>query len=145
MMIPGSNILKLALSVIGSQTVNWFEFESSAPGPTGLQLATYAVPQTVTLGSVQPVPRSRYEAYGLDRQRSYVTWFVPNVNAQSITRDPDANGDVIEWPVNKDGSLISGTSRRYQLVGDTPWTSIDSWTYVLGIDIGPATGATTNA
>jgi hypothetical protein len=143
--IPGSNILKTALSVIGSQTVNWFKFQSTAPGPTGLQTATYAASVTITLGSVQPVPRSRYEAYGLDWQKSYVTWFVPNVDAQPIKRNPDGSGDVIEWPVNNDGSLIAGKSRRYQLVGDTPWTNIDSWTYVIGIDIGPATGATTNA
>lgn len=144
-MIPGSNILKTALSVIGSQTVNWLQFVSQSEGPTGLSTAMYATSQTIKLGSLQPVPRSRYEAYGLDWQKSYVTWFVPNVNALSITRNPDQSGDVIEWPVNNDGSLITGKSRRYQLVGDTPWTYVDGWTYVLGVDIGPATGAMTNA
>lgn len=144
-MIPGSNLLKTALTVIGSQTVNWLKYQSKATGPTGLSTATYAASQTIKLGSLQPVPRSRYEAFGLDWQKSYVTWFVPNVNALSIMRNPDQSGDVIEWPVNKDGSLIAGTSRRYQLVGDTPWTNVDGWTYVLGVDIGPATGATTNA
>jgi hypothetical protein len=144
MMIPGSNLLMTALSVIGSQTVNWFQYQSIGAGPTGLETVTYAAHQTIMLGSVQPVPRNRYEAWGLDWQKSYVTWFVPNVNAQSISRSPDNSGDVIEWPVNKDGSLVTGKSRRYQLIGDTPWTNIDGWTYVIGIDIGPATGATTN-
>lgn len=144
-MIPGSNLLKTALSVIGSQTVNWFQYLSQVSGPTGLNTVTYAAVQTITLGSVQPVPRSRYEAYGLDWQKSYVTWFVPDATPEPIKRNPDGSGDVIEWPVNRDGTLIAGKSRRYQLVGDTSWSNIDNWTYVLGIDIGPATGATTNA
>jgi len=144
-MIPGSNTLKTALTVIGSQTVNWLQYQSQTIGTTGLSTATYSAPQTIKLGSVQPVPRSRYEAYGLDWQKSYITWFVPDNAPTSVKRNPDGSGDVIEWPVNKDGSLIAGKSRRYQLVGDTPWTNVDNWTYVLGLDIGPATGATTNA
>lgn len=144
-MIPGSNILSLALTVIASQVVNWFAFASSTDGSTGLVVSTYAVPQTVPRGSVQPVPRSRYEAYGLDWAKSYVTWYVPNVNALPITRDPSGNGDVIEWPVNLDGSLIAGKTRRYQIVGDDPWQNIDGWTGVICLDIGVGTGATTNA
>lgn len=134
MLVPGSNLLNLALSVIGSSTVEWFKFVSQAPGPTGKNVVTYAAGVTVTKGSVQPVDRARYTAYGLDFQKSYVTWFVPNVDASSITRNPDNSGDVIEF-----------NGRRYQCVGDTPWKAIDSWTRVLCVDIGPATGATTNA
>lgn len=133
-MIPGSNLLNLALTVIGSQSVQWFRYQSSVTGTTGLNLVTYAAPVTVTRGSVQPVDRARYEAYGLDWQKSYVTWFVPNNFPQPITRNPNGDGDVIEW-----------NARRYQVVGDTPWSAIDQWTRVLCVDIGPATGATTNA
>lgn len=134
MTIPGSNILALALTVIGSQTVKWFQYASMAPGPTGLVTVTYNAPVTVTKGSVQPVDRARYDAWGLDWQKSYVTWFVPNENVMPITRNPNSNGDVIEWG-----------GRRYQAIGDTPWGAIDQWTRILCIDIGPATGATTNA
>ena len=143
-MIPGSNLLSLALTVIASQPVNWFQFASQSDGPTGLNTVIYAAAQTVKIGSVQPVDRSRYEQLGLDRQKSYVTWFVPNANAQSIRSNPDGSGDVIEWPVNNAGVPLSG-ARRYQIVGDTPWTAVDGWTRVLGVDIGPATGALTNA
>lgn len=134
MLIPGSNILSLALSVIGSTPVEWFKYQSQAPGPTGKNVVTYAAPVTVTKGSVQPVDRSRYTSYGLDFAKSYVTWFVPNVDASSIKRNPDNSGDVFETG-----------GRRYQCVGDTPWKTIDQWTRILGVDIGPATGATTNA
>lgn len=144
MIIPGSNLLATALTVIASQPVNWFQFASVVTGPTGADTSSYASPQTKR-GSVQPVPRNRYEALQLDWQKSYITWYVPNVDAMSIMRNPDGNGDVIEWPVNNDGSLIAGKSRRYQLIGDNPWTNIDNWTAVIGVDIGPATGATNNA
>lgn len=144
-MIPGSNILSTALRVIASQYVNWYKYTANTIGATGLVTSSYASSQTVLRGSVQPVPRNRYEALNLDWQKSYITWYVPDINASSITRNPNGNGDIIEWPVNRNGSLISGKSRRYQLIADTPWTLVDDWTAVIGVDIGPATGATTNA
>lgn len=145
MRVPGSNILKLALSVIGSQNVNWFQFASQNIGPTGLNTVTYNAAQLLTLCSVQPVPRDRYSTYGLDWEKAYVSWFVPSINAQALTRNPDGSGDVIETPVTATGALISGVSRRYQLVGSTPWSNQDGWTNVIGLDIGPATGNLTNA
>lgn len=133
-MIPGSNILKQALTVIGSATVNYFAYAGKTTGPSGLVTTSYAAPVTVKKGSLQIVPRSRYSEYGLDWAKSYVTWFVPDINATSISRNPDDTGDVIEWK-----------GRRYQLIGDTPWFNVDGWNEVLCVDIGPATGATTNA
>lgn len=145
MQVPGSNILALALTVIGSTPVNLLSYQSEASGPTGLSTATYGAPVTVLKGSVQPVDRNRYSQFGLDYEKSYVAWFVPNIFASSITRNPDNSGDVIEAPVNRDGSLIPGVSRRYQLMSGTNWYSIDRWISLLGIDIGPATGNVTNA
>jgi len=132
--IPGSNLLALALTVIASTPVQYFQFQSTATGPTGLETATYAAPVTIPKGSVQPVDRSRYSAYGLDWEKSYVAWFVPKLAASSITRNPDNSGDVIEC-----------NGRRYQLMSGTNWYNIDGWMSLLGIDIGPATGNTTNA
>lgn len=134
MRVPGSNLLKTALSVIGSTSVNWFAYAGETTGPTGLVTSSYAAPVTINKGSVQPVPRDRYEQMGLDWAKSYVTWYVPNFNAQSIRRDPNGNGDVIETG-----------GRRYQCIGDNPWFGIDGWNGVVCADIGPATGATTNA
>jgi hypothetical protein len=134
MRVPGSNLLKTALRVIGSTAVEWFQFQGQTTGPTGLVTSSYAESVTVEKGSVQPVPRDRYQQWGLDYAKSYVTWYVPNFDAKSITRDPNGNGDVIEW-----------NNRRYQCIGDNPWFAIDGWNGVLCADIGPATGATNNA
>lgn len=144
MAVPGSNLLAQALTVIASSPVNFLQWQGETIGPTGLSTSTYAAPRTILKGSVQAVDLSRYEQLGLDRQKSYITWYVPNVVVQSIRANPDSNGDVIEWPVDKTGALLSG-ARRYQIISDTPWNTQDSWVRVLGVDIGPANGATNNA
>lgn len=133
-MIPGSNILAQALTVIASQTVQWFAYAGQSTGPTGVVTSSYDAPVTVAKGSVQPVPRDRYSQMGLDWAKSYVTWFVPFFNAKAITRDPNGNGDVIEF-----------NGRRYQVISDNPWFAMDGWNSVVCADVGPATGATNNA
>jgi hypothetical protein len=145
MSVPGSNNLALALTVIGSTPVNYFQFLSSTAGPTGLATSAYAAPFTVLRGSFQPVDRSRFERFGLDYEKSYAFWYVPNVAASAVQRNPDNSGDVIEAPVNRDGSAIAGVTRRYQLMSGTNWLAIDRWMSLLAVDIGPATGALTNA
>lgn len=133
-MIPGQNLLATALSVIGSTPVSYFRNTGATQGPTGLDTVTYATPVTIAKGSVQAVDRSRYERFGLDWEKRYVSWFVPNLAAVDLARNPDNSGDVIE---------VNG--RRYQLMGGTDWYGMDGWMSLLGVDIGPATGATTNA
>lgn len=134
MIVPGSNLLSLALTVIGSSTVVYFKYSGKSQNAIGEDVSTYLPGETVSKGSMQPVPRNRYEMYGLDWSKSYWTWFVPNVFASTITRNPDGDGDIVEY-----------NGRRYQIISDTPWSSVDSWTYVTCCDIGPATGALTNA
>ena len=133
-MIPGMNLLATALTVIAPQTVQWFQFDHVTTGPTGLDTATYYGPVTLTRGSVQPVDRSRYSELGLDWQKSYVEWFVTPQDPLPITRNPDGNGDAMEW-----------NGRRFAVIGDSPWFALDKWTALLCVDIGPATGNITNA
>jgi hypothetical protein len=144
MMVPGSNLLTLALTVIGSTPVRYFGYQSVENGETGLDTVTYADPVTYVRGSVQPVDRNRYEALGLDWEKSYIVWYVPNLAGTTLSRNPDNSGDVVEAPVNRDGSLIPGVSRRYQLLQGNNWFNADKWMSLVGVDIGPATGSTTN-
>jgi hypothetical protein len=144
MIVPGSNILAMALRVIASQVaVNYFsEVTPRVRQANGAYLSTYNAPVTLTRQSVQPVPRDRYQALGLDFMKSYITWYVPNLQFDAVKRNQ--GGDVIEWPVNPDGSLIAGQTGRYQLVGDNPWKQQDNWASALCILIGPGTGALNN-
>lgn len=130
-MIPGSNILFDALCVIGGVPVSYFSFLSETPNAGGVDVTTYNAAMVISNGTVQAVDRQNYEALGLDFSKRYISWYVP-LNAIDLARD--ISGDVIE---------VLG--RRWQLKGSEDWFGIDGWKELLAIDIGPATGNTTNA
>lgn len=124
MTVPGSNVLRLALSVLGRQTVVLYRYAARTTNATGRDVTVYAAPAVVTEGSVQAVPRTRYASMGLDLTRSYVTWFT-TASVRGIERDraPDA-------------FLFGG--RRYDVTAVTPWNLQDGWNEVLGVDVGPS-------
>lgn len=124
-MIPGSNLLGQALTLIGSQAVTFYACTGRAVRTTGRDVSTFAAGETVPLGSVQAVPRERYQARGLDYSKSYVTWFTPRA-VRGVERDRGA--DEFAW-----------NGRRYAVESVTPWAAQDGWSEVLGIDVGAAT------
>lgn len=124
-MIPGSNLLAQALTVIApTQCLHW-----ATTGRTlnsiGQWVATYAAPATIW-ASVQSVPRKVYRELGLDFQKSYVQFYSVTL-ITDLTRD--TAGDLLEW-----------NGRRYQLESKNDWKAIDGWAGVVGVDIGEATG-----
>lgn len=131
-MIPGSNILEMALTVIGSTDVNYFAFLNRTTNTVGFDVTNYSIPILITSGSVQAVERKVYQNLGLDWAHQYINWFVPELDVTDIARD--SSGDVIET-----------LGRRYQLVGREDWLGIDGWKKIIAIDIGIATGSLTNA
>ena len=124
MTVPGSNVLRMALRVLGRQTVVLYRYASRSTSATGRDVAVYSPPLVVTEGSVQPVPRTRYAAMGLDLTRSYVTWFT-SASVRGIERDraPD--------------QFVFG-GRLYDVTAVTPWNLQDGWNEVVGVDLGPA-------
>lgn len=133
MSIPGENLLSIALTVIDSQQVLYYQFLTRALNARGVWVTTFVDPAVeVWEGSVQPVNRSVYEARGLDFEKNYVSWFLPYIDATDLMRDE--SGDQFEW-----------AGRRYQLKGKTDWYQQDGWVELLGVDIGVATGIFTNA
>lgn len=131
MSIPGLNLLSMALTMIASESVQWFSDGGRRKQPNGVFLTTFAEPVTVEQCSVQAVDRTKYAAMGLDFQKSYVTWFVPSLSLVTVQRAK--SGDVIEW-----------NGGRYQLEGGIDWTAQDNWGTAICCLIGPATGATNN-
>lgn len=125
-MIPGSNILRSALRLLGNQTVILYRYAGRVTTPTGRDVSAFSPPITHPEGSVQAVPRTRYSDLGLDYSKDYVTWFVPTI-VQGVERDrsPDR--------------FIFGI-RLYEVHSVTPWNRQDGWNEVVGVDIGPAYG-----
>lgn len=122
-MIPGSNILEMALSVISAQTVTYYPFLSRTLNANALQVATYDTPIMIE-GSMQPVPRQLYAEYGLDFEKSYYVFYT-STNVLPVTRD--VSGDQIVF-----------NNQRFQCESTTDWFVLDGWVGVLCIKIGSA-------
>jgi hypothetical protein len=123
-MIPGSNILAQALTMIASQAITWLSYQSRSTNDIGMQVSVYAAPVTIQ-GSIQAVPRTLIQALGLDMNKTYVNIFVPN-NVIDIERD-----------ITSDQFQYGGAT--YQGLYATPWFSIDGWNQILAVQV-PSAG-----
>ncbi len=115
-MIPGSNILRQALTVIAAQPVAYYQATGRTANDVGQYVTTYASPITL-YGSFQPVPRSLYQIYGLDLQKSYYNFYVSK-NVIDVTR-------------NVSGDQLVFNNQRFQCESNTDWYVIDGWKGIL--------------
>lgn len=119
-MIPGANVLQMAMSVLGKQCVQYYNFLSRATNSIGQDVATYSGPVPIQ-ASVQPVPRNLYEQYGLPFDRYYVNVYVPQ-SVLDVSRD--VSGDALQYNGN-----------YYQVLSKTDWFQQDGWVAVLAIQV----------
>lgn len=112
-MIPGANLLNLALSVIGRQTVRYFANTGRTTNPQGVQVAAFAPGVDITVGSVQPMSTAAKQQNGLELEARAIWWYVPR-NVLGLNRD--LSGDQIEY----DGY-------RWQVRTVTDWYGQDGW------------------
>lgn len=124
-MIPGSNILNQAFSVIAQQTVTYYRCTGRTLNSVGQYVTSYAFGIPLK-GSFQPVPRSLYQAFGLDLQKSYYVFY--------------ASTDILDIDRNVSADQIAFSDQRYQCESDTAWFNIDGWKGVICVHIGPDTG-----
>lgn len=120
MKIPGANILNVALSVIASQSFQYYAFLDRTANEIGLDVTSYKSP-VMLRGSVQPVPRNLYSDYGLDFDRYYVNFYLSK-NALDVERDVS-------------GDQITFNSRKYQVLSKTDWFAMDGWVALLTVQI----------
>lgn len=119
-MIPGSNLLALALTVIAPQDFTYFVNTGRDTNSIGLDITTYAAPVPMT-GSVQPIPRSLYMNYGLDFQKNYNVFFIQQ-NVLDIARD-----------ISGDRIIFDG--KTFQVLSKTDWFAQDGWDAVLTVQV----------
>lgn len=126
-MIPGMNLLGMALSIIAQQPVMYYRYTGRSINDAGEYVSAFADPVEIEGCSVQAVDRSKYEEMGLDVTKKYYTWFAP-----TDIQDPgrDISGDQLEW-----GGM------RLEVQGQTPWYSLDGWDNALVMYVGPPTNA----
>jgi len=118
--IPGSNLLSAAQTVIAKQSFTYYKFKSRTTNEIGEDVAEYCPPVRVQ-GSIQPVPRNLYQAYGLEFQSNYINVYAPR-KFIDVTRD-----------VSGDQVVFQG--RKYQVLSATPWHGIDGWDQILCVQV----------
>lgn len=123
MMVPGSNLLNIALSVITHSPITLYVATGRVENAIGEWVTTYA-PAYPVEGSWQPVDRTKYEALGLDLMKNYYTFYTSEV-VRSINRGESPD-------------LCERNGRKYSAVGDVPWNDVDGWQSVTFVDIGAA-------
>lgn len=119
-MIPGANLLNMALTVIAPQSAQYYADLSRATNAIGLDNTTYAAPVTVR-ASIQPVSRELVEQYGLDLQRTYITVYISQA---VVDIDRDVSGDQI---------VFNGS--KYNMLSDTKWQPLDGWTACICVKV----------
>ena len=115
-----SNLLQDALDVIGRQTFLYYQFMGRTTNSIGIDVAARSPAVTVT-GSFQPVPRTLYAVMGLDLQKYYAQFFVPQ-NVIDIERD--SSGDQFAY----NGKLFQVESR-------TDWHGVNGWVSLLAVQV----------
>lgn len=117
MSIPGLNLLNVALGAIASQPVTYERFLSRSVDAEGNYVNKYAMPVAARKGSLQPVPRTRYDVLGLEMSQDCYTWFVPRA---VVGLERDSAGDMIRWQGKK---MVLGVA--------TEWSGADGWVQII--------------
>ena len=115
-MIPGSNLLNMALGLISAQAIGWRQYQGKTRNPAGIEVATWAAPVIIT-GSFQPIDTTMLQRYGLDLSQEYATFY----SSQGFT-DPERD---------KTGDKLTYGSDVWQVKSKCPWLMQDGWTRVL--------------
>lgn len=121
-MIPGADLLAMALSIMEPATVLLYPFVSRNVNAVGYEVGTHGEPITLE-GSVQAVPLAEFEKLGLDLSREYITFYASAVMQNS---GRDRENDYLVW-----------AGFRWDIVNVTAWHGIDGWSSVLAVKVKP--------
>lgn len=120
-MIPGGNILGMAFNVITPQCVGYRPYIQRTLNDVGVWEAQLYGSPVQLRGSLQPVPRTRYEVLGLDFQKNYVTLFIER--------------GVIDIARDVAGDEFAYAGKLYHAESKTPWFAQDGWDSVLAVEV----------
>jgi len=122
MIVPGANLLSIALRVIAPQTLAHRAFVSRSPNVSGDWVNVYADPVNIT-GSMQAVNTKLYQMLGLDLAKNYSTLYT---QATVLATTRDRSGDLLEYG-----------GKTWQAESDMNWHAQDGWTKVLCVEVPP--------
>lgn len=114
-----NNLLKSALTLVGSQKIELLRFEGDQITESGLVENKYGEPEQIS-AQVQPMAAKQYDFYGINKQQRAVTvWAVDKISGLSTA----SAGDRL---------LING--KFYQVVGIRDWQAQNGWQKVDAVE-----------
>ena len=119
-MIPGSNLLNMAASLISLQSGTWERFTGRTQNRVRQYINQYDPPVQIS-GSFQPVPRQVYSQLGLDFNEFYLMLYT---STEIYDTQRDTSGDIINFD-----------SRRFRVVGRNEWSPVDGWNGVMLVEV----------
>lgn len=120
-MIPGINLLSIALTAIAAQSGQWIKFLGNTTNDRGQDIPTYAEPAPI-VGSFQATDVRTIQAMGLDMTKQYRTLYTSN-NVQTVDRGTSPD-------------LLIFYGRKYQVAGEADWFNQDGRKALILVDIG---------
>ena len=122
-MIPGINLLNIALGAISPQQAKWRQFKARTQNSIGNFVVTYYADVTI-IGSVQPMPADEVHEMGFDIKKVYAKMYTANpVIGVNRGESPD---------------LIIYNGRKFEVVGSEDWYMVDGWNGLTLVDVGAA-------
>lgn len=121
-MIPGSNILGMALRAIRPQVMQHRAFTGRTENAAGDTVATFAAPGEIR-GSIQPVDKRLYQELGLNLAKNYSTLYV--------------FGAVVPTARDRDGDLVLFNGLTWQCESDRDWSGVGEYRKILCVEVPP--------
>lgn len=122
-MIPGANLLGMALRVIQPQTLQLRAFVSRDENAAGDTVSVFADPVEMPGCSMQPVDKKLYQQLGLNLAKNYSTLWVFG-NVQPTARD-------------RDGDIVLFDGKTWQCESDRNWSGVGEYRRVLCVEVQP--------
>ena len=120
MLVPGANLLSLAMGPIARQALQHQAFVSRAVNAAGDYVSTFATAVTIT-GSFQAVDRKTAQLLGLNVQKQYSNLYT-QANVRTVDRDRE--GDLVIF-----GGLV------WSCESDQDWRGVDGWRKILCVKV----------
>ena len=120
MIVPGSNLLQLALGVIAPQGLMHRAFVSRQVNEAGDYVSVFADPVPIC-GSFQAVNRNTYQLLGLNLQKQYSNLYT-SADVRTLERD-------------REGDLLIVCGETWQAESDQDWRGVDGWRKILCVKV----------
>lgn len=122
MIVPGSNLLNMALGVIQpTANVTYQEYMGKAENEFGTTVVQYGPEKPILGASVQPMSKQQIKQTGLELNKSYIQiWTINSVQGGYRGRE----NDLIVW-----------AGYKWQVMPDSDWMIQDGWTRIVAVKL----------